>query len=337
MKKRILGKKGLEVSALGLGCMGMSWAYGRPSDEAESIKVLHHALDIGINFWDTAEIYGPLTNETLLGKALKNKSRDQVIIATKFGFTWKDNNDNTEIRPNGMDSSPAHIKESIEGSLKRLGTDYIDLYYQHRLDSNTPIEDTMHTLAELVKAGKVRHIGLSEVSANTIRRAHAIHPLTAVQSEYSLWDRGVEESVLPTLRELGIGFVPFSPIGRGFLTGKITNLSDLDKNDFRQTLPRFQGDNFEHNINLVKLISKIGEKHAATPVQIALAWLLHQGKDIVPIPGTRHILYLDENAKAVDVQLPDTAWREISDLLSTFRIEGARYPESVLKMVDKSD
>lgn len=336
MKKRMLSKLGLEVSALGLGCMGMSWAYG-PTNEAESIKLLHHALDIGINFWDTAEVYGPLRNEELLGKALKNKSRDKVIIATKFGFTWKDNNDNTEIRPDGLDSSPAHIRESIEGSLKRLGTDYIDLYYQHRLDPNTPIEETVQTLAELVKEGKVRHIGLSEVSPTTIRQAHAIHPITAVQSEYSLWDRGVEEKVLPTVRELGIGFVPFSPIGRGFLTGKIQNLNELAKNDFRQTLPRFQGDNFEHNMILVKLISKIGEAHKVTPVQIALAWLLRQGNDIVPIPGTKQIRYLDENAKAVDVQLPESAWREIDDLLQTFQIHGARYPESFQKMVGKRD
>jgi len=331
MQKRKLGTQGLEVSALGLGCMGMSWAYG-PTDEAESLNVLQRALTLGINFWDTAEVYGPFKNEELLGKALKKNSRDKVIVATKFGFIWNEKN---EI--NGTDSSPAHIRKSIEGSLKRLGTDYIDLYYQHRLDPKTPIEETMQALAELVKVGKIRYIGLSEVGPSTIRRAHAVHPVSVLQSEYSLWDRGIEEKILPTLRELGIGFVPFSPIGRGFLTGKIANLNDLEKDDFRQNLARFQGENFEHNIKLVKMVKSIGEKYNVTPVQVALAWLLHQGNDIVPIPGTKHVHYLEENVKSVDVKLPQAAWDEIQQLISTFEIKGVRYPESVMKFVDKSE
>ena len=331
MQKRKLGTQGLEVSALGLGCMGMSWAYG-PTNETESLNVLQRALELGINFWDTAEVYGPFKNEELLGKALKKIPRDKVIVATKFGFTWDEKN---EI--NGTDSSPSHIRKSIEGSLKRLGTDYIDLYYQHRLDPKTPIEETIQTLAEFVKAGKIRYIGLSEVGSGTIRLAHAVHPISTLQSEYSLWDRGIEEKILPTLRELGIGLVPFSPIGRGFLTGKISNLSSLDKSDFRQNLARFQGENFDHNIKLVEMVKSIGAKYNATPVQVALAWLLHQGNDIVPIPGTKHIRYLEENAKSVDMKLPQTAWDEIQQLLSTFEIKGARYPENVMKLVDKSE
>ncbi|HSW93626.1 MAG TPA: aldo/keto reductase [Gammaproteobacteria bacterium] len=331
MKKRKLGTEGLEVSALGLGCMGMSWAYG-PTDEAESLSVLQRALELGINFWDTAEVYGPFKNEELLGKALKKNSRDQVIIATKFGFSWDEKN---EI--NGVDSSPSHIRKSIEGSLKRLGTDYIDLYYQHRLDPKTPIEDTMETLASFVKAGKVRYIGLSEVGPATIRRAHAVHPVSALQSEYSLWHREIEEKMLPVLRELGIGLVPYSPIGRGFLTGKLSDLNALDKNDFRHNLARFQGENFDHNRILVDRVKTIGAKYNATPVQIALAWILHQGNDIVPIPGTKHIRYLEENAKSVDLELPKTVWNEIDQLLSAFEIKGARYPEKSMKLVDKSE
>lgn len=331
MQKRKLGSEGLEVSALGLGCMGMSWAYG-PTDETESLNVLHRALELGINFWDTAEVYGPFENEKLLGKAFKNIPRDKVILATKFGFTWDEKN-----QINGTDSSSSHIRKSIEGSLKRFGTDYIDLYYQHRLDPNTPIEETIQTLGELVKAGKIRYIGLSEVGPRTIHRAHAVHPITALQSEYSLWDRGVEEKILPTLRELNIGLVPFSPIGRGFLTGKLSHLSNLAKDDFRQNLERFQGENFEHNIQLVEMVKSIGEKYNVTPVQVALAWLLHQGNDIVPIPGTKHVRYLEENVESVNVNLPQAAWDEIQKLLSTFEIKGARYPENVMKLVDKSE
>lgn len=331
MEKRKLGQQGLEVPALGLGCMGMSFAYGRTNDP-ESIKVLHRALELGINFWDTAEVYGPHTNEELIGRALKDKSRDNVILATKFGFTW-----DAQGKINGLDSSPKNIQRALEGSLKRLGTDYIDLYYQHRLDPNIPIEDTMSVLADLVKAGKIRYIGLSEVGPGTIRRAHATHPLTAVQSEYSLWDRGVEEKILPTLRELGIGFVPFSPIGRGFLTGKIQSIEQLDATDFRKTLPRFQAENMEHNLQLVKTIEKIATANNITAVQLALAWLLKQGNDIVPIPGTKQIKYLEENVGAVGVRLPENVWTEIDDFLSKFKIEGVRYPEAVMKMIDKTE
>ncbi|HSW68623.1 MAG TPA: aldo/keto reductase [Gammaproteobacteria bacterium] len=331
MQKRKLGSQGLEVSALGLGCMGMSWAYGA-ADKTESLGVLQRALELGINFWDTAEVYGPLKNEELLGEALKKTPRDKVIIATKFGFTWDEKN---EI--NGTNSSPSHIRKSIDGSLKRLGTDYIDLYYQHRLDPKTPIEETIQVLAEFVGAGKIRYIGLSEVGPGTIRRAHAVYPISALQSEYSLWNRGVEEKILPTLRELNIGLVPYSPIGRGFLTGKILNLSSLDKNDFRQNLPRLQDENLAHNSILIEMIKTIAEKYHASPVQVALAWLLHQGNDIVPIPGTKHIRYLEENAKSTNLNFPEIAWDEITQFLSTFEVKGARYPEKSMKLLDNSD
>lgn len=332
MEKRKLGQQGLEVSALGLGCMGMSFGYGPAADEAESIKVLHHALELGVNFWDTAEVYGPHTNETLLGRALKGKDRSKIILATKFGFAWGEDG-----KINGLDSSPKNIQHALEGSLKRLGTDYIDLYYQHRLDPTQPIEDTMTVLEGLVKAGKIRYLGLSEVGPGTIRRAHAVHPLTAIQSEYSLWDRGVELKVLPTLRELGIGFVPFSPIGRGFLTGKLKTVEHLDKTDFRTMLPRFQAGNMEHNIKLVEMIEKLAAENKITAAQLALAWLLKQGKDIVPIPGTRRIKYLDENAGAINVQVPDKVWEEIDTFYTNFKIEGVRYPEAMLKMIDNTD
>lgn len=328
MKKRKLGQQGLEVSSLGLGCMGLTWAYG-PTDDAESLKVLHRTIELGINFWDTAEMYGPYTNEALIGTALKTIPRKDVIIATKFGFVWNEKNEVT-----GLNSKPAHIIQSIEGSLKRLNTDYIDLYYQHRLDPETPIEDTIGTLADLVKQGKVRYIGLSEVGPKTIRRAHAVHPITALQSEYSLWDRGIEEKVLPVVRELKIGFVPFSPLGRGFLTGKVTGLNTLDSSDFRQNLARFQAGNFEHNIQLVNTIQEISKEYQSTPAQIALAWLLRQGEDIVPIPGTKKLPYLEENAGAVNLELPASAWSAIDQLLASFEIKGVRYPEAILKMGD---
>src|SRR5262249_36091787 len=268
MQKRKLGRQGLEVSALGLGCMGMSWAYGS-ADDQESIRVLHHALDIGVNFWDTAEVYGPFKNEELLGRAIKGKRRQDVIIATKFAMKFGPNGEVL-----GLDSSPAHIKSSIEGSLRRLGTDYIDLYYQHRLDPKTPIEDTVGAMSDLVKAGKVRYIGLSEVGPGTIRRAHKTHPVTAVQSEYSLWTRGIEERLLPTLPELGIGLVAYSPIGRGFLSGKIKSPSDLPESDWRRNNPRFQEENFEHNFRLVRIVEKIAASNRVTAAQVALAWVL---------------------------------------------------------------
>src|SRR6266705_2845398 len=331
MERRKLGRQGLEVSALGLGCMGMSWAYGG-ADESECIRVIHHALDIGVNFFDTAETYGPFKNEELIGRALKGKRRDDVIIATKFA--WKFGPNNEQI---GLDSSPANIKRSIEGSLRRLGTSYIDLYYQHRLDPNTPIEDTVGAMADLVKQGKVRYIGLSEVGPGTIRRAHATHPVSAVQSEYSLWTRGVEDKVLPTMRELGIGFVAYSPIGRGFLSGKIKTPDDLAESDWRRHNPRFQHENFRHNSELVGIVEKIASANQVTPAQVALAWLLRRGDDIVPIPGTRHIQYLEENAKAADIQLPESAWSDLDGALSSFDVAGAHYPEAAMKMLDTAE
>jgi aryl-alcohol dehydrogenase-like predicted oxidoreductase len=331
MHKRKVGRQGLQVSALGFGCMGMSWAYGS-ADDQESIRVLHHALDIGVNFWDTAEVYGPFKNEELLGRAIKGKRRQDVIVATKFAMKFGPNGEVL-----GLDSSPAHIKSTIEGSLRRLGTDYIDLYYQHRLDPKTPIEDTVGTLKDLVKAGKVRYIGLSEVGPGTIRRAHAVHPLSAVQSEYSLWTRGVEQKVLPTLRELGIGLVAYSPVARGFLSGKIKSVDDLEASDWRRTNPRFQPGNLEHNLSLVRIVEKIASAHQATPAQIALAWVLRRGEDIVPIPGTRHIHHLDENAAAADIRLPDSAWSELDSFLASFDVAGARYLEAAMQTLDATE
>ncbi len=331
MQKRKLGQKGLEVSALGLGCMGMSAFYGQ-TNKIESMQVLNRAFELGINFFDTAEMYGPFSNEELLGEFFKNKSRHSVIIATKFAWRFGPNGEQI-----ALDSSPAHIKLSIEGSLKRLKTDYIDLYYQHRLDPNTPIEETVLALADLVSSGKVRYIGLSEVGPGTIRRAHAIHPISAVQSEYSLWERGVEEKVLPTLREIGVGFVPYSPLGRGFLTGRFKSVNDLDKTDWRRLNPRFQEENFKHNLKLVETVKNIASANHTTPAQVALAWLLRKGKDIVPIPGTKHVKYLEENAHAVTLQLPESAWTELDKELVSFQIAGARYPESPIGTIDKTE
>lgn len=331
MKKRKLGSQGLEVSEMGLGCMGMSWAYG-PTNDDENIRVLHRSLDLGINFWDTAEMYGPFTNEQLLGRAMRGRKREEIIIATKFAMKFGPNGEAL-----GLDSSPAHVRQTIDGSLKRLETDYIDLYYQHRLDPNTPIEDTVGAMADLVRAGKVRYIGLSEVGPGTIRRAHAVHPLTAVQSEYSLTERGLEDKVLPALRELGIGLVAYSPIGRGFLSGKIRTLDDLDPTDWRRNSPRFQGENFEHNFELVKLVNQIVSKYGGTSAQIALAWVLRQGKEIVPIPGTKRLAYLEENAGAADLKLPEAAWADLDRALSSFRPAGLRYPEASMKALDTTE
>lgn len=330
MKKRKLGRQGLDVSELGLGCMGMSYAYG-PSDDAESIRVLHRSLELGKNFWDSAEMYGPFKNEELLGRALKGKDRTKVVIATKFAFKFAPDG-----RPLGLDSSPAHIRKSIEGSLRRLNTDYIDLYYQHRLDPNTPIEDTVGALADLVSKGKVRTIGLSEVGPGIIKRAHRVHPVTAVQTEYSLWERGVEEDILPTLRELGIGFVAYSPVGRGFLTGHFKKPDDLPESDWRRNNPRFQPGNFEHNLKLVEIVRRIASKHGATPAQVALAWLLRKGVDVVPIPGTRHVKFLEENAAASDLNLPEHAWTELDRELASFQTAGMRYPEAGMATIDRS-
>ncbi len=311
--------------------MGMSWAYG-PADDQESLKVLAHAFEIGVNFWDTAEIYGPFLNEELLGKALKKVPRDQVIIATKFAFAFDEKGERV-----GLDSSPKHVKSTIEGSLKRLGTDYIDLYYQHRVDPRTPIEDTVGAMAELVKEGKVRHLGLSEASAATIRRAHQVHPITALQSEYSLWERGVEASILPTLKELGIGFVPYSPLGRGFLSGTIKKFEDLPADDWRRTNPRFSPENFQLNFELVKEVQVLAAKLEATPSQVALAWLLKQGPHIVPIPGTKRLSYLEENANAALLQISEAQWAPLEAKLRTFKPSGDRYTADMMKTLDTSE
>ncbi len=299
----------LEVARIGLGAMGMSTAYIDPSsDDTESMRTIHRALELGVTFIDTAEVYGPYTNEELVGRALGPR-RDQVVVATKFGMISHGGNG-----PGQLDSSPSNIRVAVEGSLRRLGTDYIDLYYQHRVDPNTPIEETVGCLAELVSEGKVRHIGLSEAAPRTIRRAHAIHPVTALQSEYSLWTRDPEDEVLPVLRELGIGFVPYSPLGRGMLTGTIRSLDQLDSADFRRSNPRFSDDNFEANVAGVHEVEAVARDVGATPAQVALAWLLAQGDDIAPIPGTKRVTRLEENLGADDVQLSADQLARLNEL-----------------------
>jgi aryl-alcohol dehydrogenase-like predicted oxidoreductase len=306
----------------------MSWAYGR-ADDQESMKVLRRAFDLGVNFWDTAEIYGPFKNEELVGRALKELPREKLVIATKFAWEFNAAGERT-----ALNSSPAHIKKTVEGSLKRLGTDYIDLYYQHRLDPKTPIEETAGALAELVKQGKIRGYGLCEVSEQTIRRAHKTHPVAAIQSEYSLWERGVEEKVLPALKELGIGFVPYSPLGRGFLAGKIRKLDDLEASDWRRTNPRFNEENLRHNLALVEDVKKIAAQVKATPSQIALAWLLRQGEHIVPIPGTKRISYLEENSAAANLSVPADVWGDLDSRLKKFQTAGERYTPDMMKLLD---
>jgi aryl-alcohol dehydrogenase-like predicted oxidoreductase len=329
VQKRRLGKSNLEVSALGLGCMGMSFSYGPPKDTKEMTDLIHAAVDRGITFFDTAEVYGPFTNEELVGEALA-PFRDKVVIATKFGFdlSGKDN------RPGaaGLNSRPEHIKQAVEGSLKRLKVNVIDLLYQHRVDPNVPIEDVAGTVKELIQQGKVKHFGMSEAGAKTIRRAHAVQPLTALQSEYSLWTRTPEKEVIPTLEELGIGFVPYSPLGKGFLTGKMDENTKLGSSDFRSTLPRFTPEAMRTNQALVDLLGAIAAKKKATPAQIALAWLLAQKPWIVPIPGTTRLNRLEENIGAVAVQLTAADLREIETAASSIRVEGARYPERLEQM-----
>src|SRR5689334_21441750 len=323
MQTRKLGKSKLEVSALGLGCMGMSQSYGLPPDKQAMISLIRTAVDRGITFFDTAEVYGPHTNEELVGEALAPLRR-QVVIATKFGIR---NEQGQQVQ----DSHPERIKQSIEGSLKRLRTDVVDLYYQHRVDPNVPIEDVAGTVKELIAQGRVKHFGMSEAGARTIRRAHAVQPVTAVQSEYSLWWRKPEEELLPTLEELGIGFVPFSPLGKGFLTGKIDDRTRFEKNDFRNIVPRFTEEARKANQALVELVGVVAGRKRATPAQIALAWLLAQKPWIVPIPGTTKLGRLEENLGAADVQLTPEDLRAIDAAASTIRIEGARYPEELEK------
>ena len=335
MQKRKLGNRNLEVSAIGLGCMGMSFSYGPPADKQEMISLLHAAVERGITFFDTAEVYGPFTNEELVGEAL-SPFREQVVIATKFGF-----NLDPKFDPRGMggspalDSRPEHIKQVAEGSLKRLKVDTIDLFYQHRVDPDVPIEDVAGAVKDLIQEGKVKHFGLSEAGAQTIRRAHAVQPVTAVQSEYSLWWRRPEEEVLPTLEELGIGFVPYSPLGKGFLTGKIDENTTFDSSDFRNTLPRFTPEARKANQALVDLLGRIGERKNATPAQIALAWLLAQKPWIVPIPGTRKLERLEENIGAAALELTSDDLREIDSASSEIPVQGARYPENLEQMTGR--
>jgi aryl-alcohol dehydrogenase-like predicted oxidoreductase len=328
MQKRKLGKSNLEVSALGLGCMGMSFSYGPPADKREMISLLRTAVERGITFFDTAEVYGPYTNEELLGEAL-SPLRDRVVIATKFGFKLKPDGSPGFVGPN---SRPERIKQVAEDSIKRLKVDAIDLFYQHRVDPNVPIEDVAGAVKELIQEGKVKHFGLSEAGAKTIRRAHSVQPVTAVQSEYSLWTRGPEAEVLPTLEELGIGFVPYSPLGKGFLTGKINESTTFDSTDFRNTLPRFTPEARKANQALVDLLGTIAQRKKATPAQIALAWLLAQKPWVVPIPGTTKLGRLEENIGAVGIELTSDDLREIESASAKIKVEGERYPEALQRM-----
>ena len=330
MQKRKLGKSNLEVSAMGLGCMGMSFGYGPAKDKLEMILVIRAAVERGVTFFDTAEVYGPFINEELVGEALA-PFREQVVIATKFGFKLDPNTG----KQAGLHSQPEHIKEVAEGSLKRLRVETIDLFYQHRVDPDVPIEDVAGAVKDLIQQGKVKHFGLSEAAAKTIRRAHAVQPVTAVQSEYSLWTRGPEKEVLPALEELGIGFVPYSPLGKGFLTGKMDQNTKLDSSDFRNILPRFTPEAMRANRGLVDLLGAIAERKKATPAQIALAWLLAQKPWMVPIPGTTKLVRLEENIGAAAIELTPDDLREIESAASKITVQGARYPEEIERMTGR--
>ena len=320
MQKRSLGTQGLVVSELGLGCMGMSEFYGT-ADEDESIATIHHAIELGVTFLDTADMYGPFTNERLVGRAIADR-RDQVTLATKFGNERVE--DGTKLGVNGR---PEYVRKACDASLDRLGVEHIDLYYQHRVDPDTPVEETWGAMKELVEAGKVRYLGISEAAPETIRRAHEVHPITALQTEYSLWSRDVEDEILPTVRELGIGFVAYSPLGRGFLTGRIQRFEDLPEGDFRRSSPRFQGENFEKNLELVDRVKEIANEKGVAASQLALAWLLHQGEDIVPIPGTKRREYLEENVAAVGITLTDEELRRIDEVAPKGAASGERYSD----------
>ncbi len=327
MQTRTLGRKGPTVSALGLGCMGMSEFYGALDDD-ESIATIHRALELGVNFLDTSDVYGPHTNEVLVGRAIADR-RDQVVLATKFGIV----RDPDDPAARGQNGTPEYVKQAAEASLTRLGIDHIDLYYQHRVDPDTPIEETVGAMAELVAEGKVRALGLSEAGPETIRRAHAVHPIAAVQSEYSLWSRDLEDGVLPTLKELGIGLVAYSPLGRGFLTGAIRSIDDLDEDDYRRHSPRFQGENFQKNLDLVAIIERLAAAKGVTPAQLGLAWVLARWDGIVPIPGTKRRARLEENVGAVDVDLGEADLAEISAALPP--AAGDRYPATMMATIDR--
>jgi aryl-alcohol dehydrogenase-like predicted oxidoreductase len=330
MQHRKLGTQGLETSAMGLGCMGMSDFYGDRSDQGESVATIHRALELGVNFLDTADAYGPHTNEQLVGRAIKGK-RDQYVIATKFGIV-RDANDPLK---RGINGRPEYVRASVEGSLKRLGIDTIDLYYQHRVDINTPIEDTVGTMADLVREGKVKYIGLSEAGPETLRRAYAVHPISALQTEYSLWSREPEDEIISTCRTLGIGFVPYSPLGRGFLTGAFKSIEDLRSDDFRRSSPRFQGENFAKNLELVRHIERLAAEKGCTPPQLALAWVLAQGNDMVPIPGTKRRQYLEENIGAINVTLTRADLERIDEIAPKGAAIGDRYAAESMKVLGR--